>query len=77
MAAKKVNLADIGIVGGLTDGSESKEKGPMPLFNMGIAMGVGSGASKSNATTASPPLIDDDFFSSLSSEQHHVGSFQK
>ncbi|KAL0297239.1 UNVERIFIED_CONTAM: Clathrin interactor EPSIN 1 [Sesamum radiatum] len=41
--SKKVNLADVGIVGGLTDGSEEKDKGPLPPFYMGQAMGVGSG----------------------------------
>lgn len=73
MAAKKVNLADIGIVGGLADASGSKEKGPLPSFDMGIAMGAASGVSKpevSNSTSG--PMLDDDFFSSLSSQQPHI-----
>ncbi|KAH6831138.1 hypothetical protein C2S53_009333 [Perilla frutescens var. hirtella] len=75
-APKKVNLADIGIVGGLTDGSDAKDKGPLPWFNMGIAMGVGSGGSQSAlSTSASLPTLDVDFFSSLSSRKHHTGSF--
>ncbi|XP_072968096.1 clathrin interactor EPSIN 1 [Typha angustifolia] len=42
-APKKVNLADIGIVGGLSDGSDEKDKGiPAPVY-MGRAMGGGSG----------------------------------
>ncbi|KAL1562245.1 clathrin interactor EPSIN 1-like [Salvia divinorum] len=68
---KKVNLADIGIVGGLTDGTESKDKGPLPSFNMGIAMGVASGVTTPGITSGvTTPTLDDDFFSSLSSQQH-------
>lgn len=64
MAAKKVNLADIGIVGGLTDASESKEKGHPPSFDMGIAMGAPSGVSKSEVSNStSAPILHDDFSS--------------
>ncbi|KAL0394142.1 UNVERIFIED_CONTAM: Clathrin interactor EPSIN 1 [Sesamum latifolium] len=73
-APKKVNLADVGIIGGLTDGSEEKDKGPMPSFYMGSAMGVGSLAGKSGFTSAS---TNDDFFSGLSSQQYQFGGFQK
>ncbi|XP_073312935.1 clathrin interactor EPSIN 1 [Primulina huaijiensis] len=74
-APKKVNLSDVGIVGGLTDGSEEKEKGPLPSFYQGRAMGIGSGLGKSSlATTTS---TNNDFFSSLSSQQYEFGSFQK
>ncbi|KAL3844219.1 hypothetical protein ACJIZ3_001622 [Penstemon smallii] len=78
-APKKVNLADVGIVGGLTDGSEEKDKGPLPSFYMGKAMGMGSGLGKSGGFT-STMANDDDFFSSLSttsSQQNQFGSFQK
>ncbi|KAL0447421.1 UNVERIFIED_CONTAM: Clathrin interactor EPSIN 1 [Sesamum latifolium] len=72
--AKKVNLADVGIVGGLTDGSEEKDKGPLPPFYMGQAMGFGSGIGKSGFTSTSK---GDDFFSSLGSQQYQFGGFQK
>ncbi|KAK6116846.1 hypothetical protein DH2020_049412 [Rehmannia glutinosa] len=70
-APKKVNLADVGIVGGLTDGSDEKDKGPLPTFSMGRAMGVGSGVGKSAFTSTS--TTSDDFFS----QQYQFGSFQK
>ncbi|XP_027181229.1 clathrin interactor EPSIN 1 isoform X1 [Coffea eugenioides] len=73
-APKKVNLADVGIVG-LTDGSEEKEKGPPPSFYMGRAMGTGSGLGKSGFPSASSE--GDDFFSSLSSQQYQFGGFKK
>ncbi|KAL3645959.1 hypothetical protein CASFOL_011139 [Castilleja foliolosa] len=77
--AKKVNLADVGIVGGLTDGSEEKDKGHLPSFYMGSAMGVGSGAGKSafTSTLTSTSMSDDDFFSSLSNQQYQYGGSQK
>ncbi|XP_075487119.1 clathrin interactor EPSIN 1 [Primulina tabacum] len=74
-APKKVNLTDVGIVGGLTDGSEEKEKGPLPSFYQGRAMGIGSGLGKSSL--ASTTSTNNDFFSSLSSQQYEFGSFQK
>ncbi|KAL7159245.1 hypothetical protein ABFS83_01G015400 [Erythranthe nasuta] len=73
-APKKVNLSNVGIVGGLTDGSEEKDKGHLPSFYMGRAMGAGIAGGKSGFT--STPL-DDDFFSSLSTQQDQFGSFQK
>lgn len=76
-APKKVNLTDIGIVGGLSDGSEEKDKGPLPSsFYMGSSMGVGSGAGKSTSGFTSTST-NDDFFSSLSGSQYQFGSFQK
>lgn len=74
-AAKKVNLADVGIVGGLSEGFEEKEKvGVMPAFYMGRAMGQGSGLGKSGFTSNA----EDDIFSSLSSgQQYQFGGFQK
>ncbi|KAL0311901.1 UNVERIFIED_CONTAM: Clathrin interactor EPSIN 1 [Sesamum radiatum] len=73
-APKKVNLADVGIIGGLTDGPEEKDKGPMPSFYMGSAMGAGSLVGKSAFTSAS---TNDDFFSGLSSQQYQFGGYQK
>ncbi|GER32541.1 clathrin interactor EPSIN 1 [Striga asiatica] len=77
--AKKVNLADVGIVGGLTDGSEGKDKGSLPSFYTGSAMGVVSGAGKSAfvSTSTSTSSTNDDFFSGLSSQQYRYGGFQK
>ncbi|PIN00274.1 Equilibrative nucleoside transporter protein [Handroanthus impetiginosus] len=76
-APKKANLADVGIVGGLTDGSEEKDKGPLPSFYMGRAMGTGSGGGKSAGFTSASTSTNDDFFSNLSSQQYQFGSFQK
>ncbi|KAL6502005.1 hypothetical protein OROGR_027138 [Orobanche gracilis] len=68
-AAKKVNLADAGIVGGLSDhhGSDEKDKGSLPSFYMGNkSMGVGSQIGKSGFISPPPTTtINDDFFSSL------------
>ncbi|KAG8381836.1 hypothetical protein BUALT_Bualt05G0014200 [Buddleja alternifolia] len=67
-ASKKVNLANIGILGGLNDGSDEIENGPLPSSYMGRAMGSGS-------TSTS---MSDDFFASLSNQQQYqFGSFQK
>ncbi|XP_022861900.1 clathrin interactor EPSIN 1-like [Olea europaea var. sylvestris] len=74
-APKKINLADVGIVGGLTDGSEEKDKGPITSFNMGRAMGSGSGLGKSGFISTSTG--GDDFFSNLGSQQYEFSSFQK
>ncbi|XP_009594923.1 clathrin interactor EPSIN 1-like [Nicotiana tomentosiformis] len=71
-APKKVNLADVGIVGGLTDGSDVKEKGPT-TFYMGRAMGQGTGLGQSGFTSTSTG--GDDFISSH--QNYQFGSFQK
>ncbi|XP_027330403.1 clathrin interactor EPSIN 1 isoform X2 [Abrus precatorius] len=79
-APKKVSLADVGIVGGLSDGSDEREKGPPPSFFMGRAMGSGSGLGMSNQQyqfTPSQPAAGDDIFSNLSSQQYQFGGFQK
>ncbi|RVX17550.1 hypothetical protein CK203_003482 [Vitis vinifera] len=78
IGAKKINLADVGIVGGLSDGSDEREKGPQTSFSMGQAMGIGSGLGKSGFT--SPPtggVGGDDIFSSLGSQQYQFGGFKK
>ncbi|KAG4953653.1 Clathrin interactor EPSIN 1 [Glycine soja] len=77
-APKKVSLADVGIVGGLSDGSDEREKGPPPSFYMGRAMGSGSGLGMGRSGfTPSQPAAGDDFFSSLSNQQYQFGGFQK
>ncbi|KAK9273891.1 hypothetical protein L1049_018703 [Liquidambar formosana] len=75
-APKKVSLADVGIVGGLSDGSDEREKGPPPSFYMGRAMGAGSGLGRSGSAS-STTMGGDDIFSNLSSQQYQFGSFQK
>jgi epsin len=54
LAAKKVSLADVGIVGGLSDGSDEKEKGPPTSYYMGTAMGAGSGLGRSGFSSSQP-----------------------
>ncbi|KAL8195801.1 hypothetical protein R6Q57_025554 [Mikania cordata] len=73
---KKVDLTDVGIVGGLSNGVEEKDKGLPNSFYMGQAMGTGSGLGKSTGFTTSATDMDD-FFSSLSGPQNHFDSFQK
>ncbi|KAF9613518.1 hypothetical protein IFM89_008435 [Coptis chinensis] len=75
-APKKMNLADIGIVGGISDGSDEKEKGP-PATHMGRAMGSGSGLGSSlSGFTSAGVGGGEDFFSSLG-QQQQFGSFKK
>ncbi|KAL3325065.1 hypothetical protein AABB24_038924 [Solanum stoloniferum] len=71
-APTKVNLADVGIMGGLTDGSDRKEKGPT-TFYMGRAMGQGTKLGQSGFTSTATGA--DDFFSSHQNNQ--FGNFQK
>ncbi|XP_043721337.1 clathrin interactor EPSIN 1-like isoform X2 [Telopea speciosissima] len=70
-APKKVSLADIGIVGTLSDGSEEKEKTPPPTAYMGRGMGMGSGLGRSSSG-----IGGNDMFSILS-QQQQFGSFKK
>ncbi|KAI3407398.1 ENTH domain-containing protein [Psidium guajava] len=74
-APKKVSLADVGVVGGLSDGSNEREKGPPTSFFMGRAMGTGSGLGMSGFTS-SQATGGDDFFSSFASQSQY-GSFKK
>ena len=76
LAAKKVSLVDVGIVGGLSDGSDEREKGPPASFYMGRAMGAGSGLGRSGLTS-SQAVGGNDVFSSLSGQQYQFGGFQK
>ncbi|KAL3354685.1 hypothetical protein AABB24_019030 [Solanum stoloniferum] len=71
-APTKVNLADVGIMGGLTDGSDGKEKGPT-TFYMGRAMGQGTKLGQSGFTSTATGA--DDFFTSHQNYQY--GNFQK
>lgn len=75
-AAKKVSLVDVGIVGGLSDGSDEKEKGPPTTFYMGRAMGSGSGLGMSGVTP-SQTTAGDDIFSNFGSQNYQFGGFQK
>uniref|UniRef100_A0A5B6ZVA4 Putative clathrin interactor EPSIN 1 isoform X1 n=1 Tax=Davidia involucrata TaxID=16924 RepID=A0A5B6ZVA4_DAVIN len=75
-APKKVSLADIGIVGGLSDLSDEREKGPPTSLYMGRAMGAGSGLGRSGFTSATA-MGADDIFSNLSNQQSQFGGFQK
>ncbi|KAI3692617.1 hypothetical protein L6452_32437 [Arctium lappa] len=76
---KKVDLTDVGIVGGLSVGPEEKDKGLPNSLYMGRAMGTGSGIGKSTGfTTTTTTTTDmDDFFSSLSGHNNQFGSYQK
>ncbi|KDP34134.1 hypothetical protein JCGZ_07705 [Jatropha curcas] len=76
-APKKVSLVDIGVVGGLSEGQDEREKGPPTSFYMGRAMGTGSGLGRSGFTSQSPAMDGADFFSSLGNQQHQFGSFKK
>lgn len=75
-AAKKVSLADVGVVGALSDGSDEREKGPMASYSMGRAMGAGSGLGKSGFMPSQSASVDD-FFSSLASQPYQNNSSKK
>ncbi|EPS69722.1 hypothetical protein M569_05044 [Genlisea aurea] len=70
-APKKVNLADIGIVGAM---SEEKDKVSLPPFYGSSNAVYGAGFVPSSA---SGPSSDEFFFSSLSGQQNQFGGFQK
>ncbi|XP_038886610.1 clathrin interactor EPSIN 1 isoform X2 [Benincasa hispida] len=71
-APKKVSLVDVGVVGGLSDFSDEREKGPVPTYHMGQAMGAGSGLGRTGSQA-----LGEDFFSQLSGQQYQFGGFQK
>lgn len=78
LAAKKVNLTDVGIVGDLSDGSDVWEKGNQTSFYRGQAMGIGFGLGKSGfASQPTGGVGGDDFFSSLGTPQSQYGGFKK
>ncbi|XVE97632.1 hypothetical protein REPUB_Repub03eG0035600 [Reevesia pubescens] len=74
-APKKVSLADVGIVGGLSDVDE-RETGLPTSFHMGRAMGGGSGLGKTGFTSTQA-TAEDDLFSSIGNQQYQFGSFKK
>ncbi|XP_015885107.1 clathrin interactor EPSIN 1 isoform X1 [Ziziphus jujuba] len=78
-APKKVNLADVGVVGGLSDGLDEREKGPQASYLMGRAMGSGTGLGRSGFTSSQATGGDqfDDFFSTLNGQPYQYGGFQK
>ncbi|XAR70817.1 hypothetical protein NMG60_11027821 [Bertholletia excelsa] len=75
-APKKVSLADIGIVGGLSDVSDEKERGPSTSFHRGRAMGAGSGLGMSGFTQSSSVGTSGDLFSSLGGQQNQFGNLK-
>ncbi|KAK4745543.1 hypothetical protein SAY87_011855 [Trapa incisa] len=72
-ASKKVSLADVGVVGALSDGSDERDKGPAASYSMGRAMGSGSGLGKSGFRPAQSTGIDD-FFSSFVNQPYQYNS---
>ncbi|XVF35378.1 hypothetical protein REPUB_Repub18cG0140500 [Reevesia pubescens] len=74
-APKKVSMADVGIVGGLSD-IDVRDKGPPTSFYMGRAMGTGSGLGKTGFPSTQA-TAEDDLFSSLGSQQYQFSSFKK
>ncbi|XP_018844627.1 clathrin interactor EPSIN 1-like isoform X2 [Juglans regia] len=76
-ASKKVSLADVGVVGGLSDGLGEREKGPLTSYYTGRAMGAGSGLGRSGFSS-SPAMGGNEFFSDFGGQQHQYGGgFQK
>lgn len=75
-APKKVSLVDVGIVGGLSDGLDEREKGPPTTLYMGRAMGTGSGLGMYGGTP-SQSTAGDDIFSNFGSQNYQFGGFQK
>lgn len=66
-------------MGGLSNGSDEREKGPPPSYYMGRAMGSGSGLGMSGFTPSQPigGGAGDDIFSNWSSQQYQFSGFQK
>ncbi|KAK4770039.1 hypothetical protein SAY87_030571 [Trapa incisa] len=75
-APKKVSLADVGVVGALSDGSHEKDKGSAASYSMGRAIGAGSGLGNSGFTPAQSTGIDD-FFSSFANQPYQYNSARK
>lgn len=74
-APKKVNLADVGIVGGLSDPFDDRDKGSSTSFYMGGTIGSGSAFGKPGYNSAASGA--DDFFSIMSSQQYQFGGYKK
>ncbi|GAV56971.1 ENTH domain-containing protein [Cephalotus follicularis] len=75
-APKKVSLADVGVVGGLSDGSDEREKGPTTSLHLGRAINSGYGLGRSGVTS-SQAMSGDDFLLNLSSEDNQFGNWKK
>ncbi|GLT57218.1 hypothetical protein SLA2020_302060 [Shorea laevis] len=73
-APKKVNLADVGIVGGLSD-TDEREKGPPTSFYMGTAMGSGSGLGRTGYSSSQ--ATGDNLFSTLGGQHYHFNGLKK
>ncbi|XP_010536216.1 PREDICTED: clathrin interactor EPSIN 1-like [Tarenaya hassleriana] len=79
-APKKVSLADVGVVGDLSNVSGEQQKAAAAAYyTTGWSMGAGSGLGRpgSYAPPQQAPDISDDFFSSLSSQQYQYGGFKQ
>lgn len=70
-----MSLADIGVVGELSDGLAEKEKGPPTSYYKGRAMGAGSGLGRSGFAS-SQAMGGNDIFSSLGGQQYQYGGSQ-
>lgn len=64
-------------MGGLSDGSDEREKATPPSFYMGRAMGSGSGLGRSAGFTPSQSATGDDIFSNFGGQNYQFGGFQK
>ncbi|XP_068648700.1 clathrin interactor EPSIN 1-like [Aristolochia californica] len=75
-APMKVSLTDIGIVGGLSDGSEEKDKGLPASAYMGRAMGIGSAMGRSGFPSTTTATGNGGSASFSSPGQYQFGSFK-
>ncbi|CAN8236682.1 unnamed protein product [Cochlearia groenlandica] len=81
-APKKASLADVGVVGGLSN--DEGNKASAATYYSGWSMGAGSGLGKTGLYSAQQqqqrqqqePEISDDFFSSLSNQRSQSGGFK-
>ncbi|KAF3503797.1 hypothetical protein F2Q69_00045010 [Brassica cretica] len=78
-APKKASLADVGVVGGLSN--EEGNKASAAAYYSGWSMGAGSGLGKTGLYSAQQQQqqqTPDDFFSSLSNQRYHQsGGFKQ
>ncbi|XP_010453219.1 PREDICTED: clathrin interactor EPSIN 1 isoform X1 [Camelina sativa] len=79
-APKTTSLADVGVVGGLSN--DEGNKASAASYYSGWSMGAGSGLGKTGLYSAQQqqqqqaPEISDDFFSSLSNQNYQSGGFK-
>ncbi|CAE6096796.1 unnamed protein product [Arabidopsis arenosa] len=80
-APKKASLADVGVVGDLSN--DEGNKASAASYYSGWSMGAGSGLGKTGLYSAQQqqqqqaPDISDDFFSSLSNQRYQSGGFKQ